>query len=192
MGQRTDTRERIVHSSLQAMREQGFTATAISDIVTASGAPRGSVTFHFPGGKDEIAGEVIKLRTSQVLAGVEDIAAANTSAKDFLLACIDAVADDFAASGFTAGCPVAPIAIERGTRAPVLRQTSADFFRAWRDSVARHLTGYGIESTRAARVSTLMVSAVEGALVISRTEETLDAIHAVRDELALLPLDADD
>ncbi|WP_435132550.1 TetR/AcrR family transcriptional regulator [Actinacidiphila sp. bgisy144] len=186
MGRRTDTRDRIIRASMRAMREQGYGATAISDIVNASGAPRGSVTFHFRGGKDEIAAEVVALRTAQLLERIEATAAGAGSAADFVAACVDAVAAEFAGSGFTAGCPVVPICIERSTRAPELRDAGADFFRAWRGSLARHLAARGIDASRADRVATLAVSAVEGALVISRAEQSVDALLAVRDELRLL------
>ncbi|MDT0393678.1 MULTISPECIES: TetR/AcrR family transcriptional regulator [Streptomyces] len=188
MGQRTDTRDRIIRASLQAMREQGYGATSISDIVDASGAPRGSVTFHFRGGKDEMAREVITLRTAQVLERLDAAAADSDSAAVFLTACVDAVAAEFADSRFTAGCPVVPISIERSARSSELRDAGKDFFRAWRGSVARHLAAHGIDSPRADRVATLAVSAIEGALVIGRTEQTADALLAVREELRLLVL----
>lgn len=186
MGKRTDTRARIIRASLQAMREQGYCATAISDIVNASGAPRGSVTFHFPGGKDEIALEVVALRTAQLLERLDATAAESDSPADFVTACVDAVAAEFAGSDFVAGCPVAPICIERSARSSELRHAGADFFRAWRGSLARHLAAYGIDVRRADRFATLAVSAIEGALVISRAERTVDALLAVRDELRLL------
>ncbi|WP_424894328.1 hypothetical protein [Streptomyces sp. SAI-124] len=41
--------------------------------------------------------------------------------------------------------------------------------------MARHLAAHGIDGLRADRVATLAVSAIEGALVISSTEQTVDA-----------------
>lgn len=79
-----------------------------------------------------------------------------------------------------------PISIERSTESSDLRQAGAEFFRAWRGSLAGHLAAHSIDGARADRVATLEVSAIEGALVISRTERTVDALHAVRDELLLL------
>ena len=183
MGQRTDTRDRIIQAALRAMREKGYGATAISDIVDASGAPRGSVTFHFKGGKDEIAREVITLRTAQVLESLERAAAASTSAADLLETSVDRIAAEFAESGFLLGCPVVPITIERARQSPELREAGAGFFRAWRESLARGLTAHGVDPARAARIATLTVTAAEGALAISRVELGLDVFAAIRDEL---------
>lgn len=186
MGQRTDTRDRIIQASLRAMREKGYCSTAISDIVDASGAPRGSVTFHFKGGKDEIAREAIALRTSQVREAVQRVVDESTSAAELLETSIDRIGAEFAGSGFLAGCPVVPIAIERAAQSPELRQASADFFHVWRESLAHGLTAHGIHADRAARIATLAVTAAEGALAISRVERNLDAFAAIRDELRAL------
>ncbi|MBB4684397.1 TetR/AcrR family transcriptional regulator [Amycolatopsis jiangsuensis] len=186
MGQRTDTRDRIIKASLQAMREKGYGATAISDIVDASGAPRGSVTFHFKGGKDEIAREVIALRTAQVLGALDQVAAESTSAADLLGTSIDRIAAEFADSGFVLGCPVVPITIERAAQAPEIRQAGAEFFQAWCASLVRGLTSHGIDATRADRIAILAVTAAEGALAISRVEQSPAVFTAVREELMAL------
>ncbi len=186
MGQRTDTRDRIIDSALEAMREKGFASTTISDIVEASGAPRGSVTFHFSGGKDEIASEVIDRRAVQLIESIDGVAASSASAESFLRAYFDLVADEFAASGFLAGCPVAPIVVDRAAQSPGLGAESSHFFRAWRDALSSHLGEYGISDDRARSIAALAVCAIEGALVVCRADRTLDALTTARDELCAL------
>src|ERR1700727_2992413 len=55
MARRSDTKQRMVQAARQLIRERGYHATAISDVLERSDAPRGSVYFHFPGGKPELA-----------------------------------------------------------------------------------------------------------------------------------------
>ena len=57
MGQRSDARQKMVQAAKQLIREGGYGATAFSDVLTLSGAPRGSVYFHFPGGKAQLGME---------------------------------------------------------------------------------------------------------------------------------------
>src|ERR1700677_1973243 len=57
MGQRSDAKQKMVQAARQLIRERGYGATAFSDVLTRSGAPRGSVYFHFPGGKAQLAAE---------------------------------------------------------------------------------------------------------------------------------------
>ena len=57
MGQRSDAKQKMVQAARQLIRERGYGATAFSDVLTLSGAPRGSVYFHFPGGKAQLGME---------------------------------------------------------------------------------------------------------------------------------------
>lgn len=79
-----------------------------------------------------------------------------------------------------ARCPVVPIAIERAAQSPELREAGADFFRAWREGMARG-PRHRLRARR--RIATLTVTAAEGSLAVSRVERSLDVFVAIRDEL---------
>ena len=49
------TRKKLVDTTAALLRCQGYHATGLSQIVAESGAPRGSLYFYFPGGKDDLA-----------------------------------------------------------------------------------------------------------------------------------------
>src|SRR6266849_10007504 len=53
-------RQRMVLSALYLIAERGVQGTSIADVLERSGAPRGSVYHHFPGGKDEIVGAAME------------------------------------------------------------------------------------------------------------------------------------
>src|ERR1700744_1076202 len=57
IGPRSDTKRRMVQAAKHLIRESGYNATAFSDVLRLSDAPRGSVYFHFPGGKVQLATE---------------------------------------------------------------------------------------------------------------------------------------
>src|SRR5215213_10478264 len=50
-----DPRARMIESAAVLFRERGVDATSFSDVIEHSGAPRGSIYHHFPGGKAELA-----------------------------------------------------------------------------------------------------------------------------------------
>jgi TetR/AcrR family transcriptional regulator, lmrAB and yxaGH operons repressor len=58
MPKKTDSKDRMIAAARRLFREHGYLGTALSDVITESAAPRGSIYFHFPGGKDELATEV--------------------------------------------------------------------------------------------------------------------------------------
>ena len=49
------TRERMVESATRLFMAQGYAATGLKQIIEEGEAPRGSLYFHFPGGKEELA-----------------------------------------------------------------------------------------------------------------------------------------
>ncbi|MDH6522944.1 hypothetical protein M2163_000550 [Streptomyces sp. SAI-135] len=71
---------------------------------------------------------MITLRTAQALERLDAAAADSDSAADFLTACGNTVAAEFADPRSTAGCPVAPIPLKRSARSTELRDEGEDFF----------------------------------------------------------------
>ena len=55
------TRDRLVETSAELFRKQGYNATGVKQIVTAAQAPFGSLYHFFPGGKEELGAEAIRL-----------------------------------------------------------------------------------------------------------------------------------
>src|SRR4051812_36648835 len=51
------TRERMVVSTALLMRERGARATSLDAVLEHSGAPRGSIYHHFPGGRTQLLRE---------------------------------------------------------------------------------------------------------------------------------------
>ena len=55
------TRDRIVEASAELFRKQGYAATGIKQIVTEAQAPFGSLYHFFPGGKEQLGAESIRV-----------------------------------------------------------------------------------------------------------------------------------
>src|ERR1051326_426676 len=55
------TRDRILSATADLLRRKGYNGTGLKEIVKASEAPFGSIYHHFPGGKEELGAEAIRL-----------------------------------------------------------------------------------------------------------------------------------
>ena len=168
MAKRSDSKERMVAAARRLFREHGYLGTALSDVVTESAAPRGSIYFHFPGGKEELATEVTLLHASDRIAQINRAAAAATSAAQLIEIFVGSERDDLVASGYREGCAVAPIVIES---TPASDQLSDATRRAFQDliaTLAARLTEKGVPDTKAAQLATHVWTSVEGALILSR------------------------
>jgi TetR/AcrR family transcriptional repressor of lmrAB and yxaGH operons len=74
MPKRTDSRSRMIDAAYELFRLNGYHATAVSDVVEQRGAPRGSIYFHFPGGKRELALETIAMAGDEIEEMVDQAA----------------------------------------------------------------------------------------------------------------------
>ena len=64
-------RERMIVSTALLMRERGARATSLDDVLEHSGAPRGSIYHHFPGGKVQLGVEAVRYAGEFVATGCE-------------------------------------------------------------------------------------------------------------------------
>ncbi len=163
------TRNRMVRGAAELLRQRGYTGTGFREVIELTGAPRGSIYHHFPGGKAQLAGEAVDY--------VGDLAreaiAAPLAAGDPIAALrgfVELWRTDFEGSGYRAGCPIAAVAIENHDEAPELLDAAARSFGAWREAFSACLREAGLPAARSQRLAALVVSAVEGAIVLSRAE----------------------
>src|SRR5438876_8585220 len=108
---RTDARERMIQSAALLFRERGIDGTSFSDVLARSGAPRGSIYHHFPGGKAQLADEATRYAGDLIAAGlavalIEDDPAA--ALHGFVQTWGRVVRD----SEWEAGCPIVAAALE--------------------------------------------------------------------------------
>jgi len=54
MNMARDTRQKMIERAAILLAQKGLQGASFSEVLEASGAPRGSLYHHFPGGKDEL------------------------------------------------------------------------------------------------------------------------------------------
>lgn len=168
MPRRTDSRSRMIHAAAELFRQRGYHATTFSDVVRESGAPRGSTYFHFPGGKAELAREAITRAGDELEQMVGEAARHADDPASLVRALAQIMAGRFERSGYQGGCPIATMVLEL---APCDEEFSAAFdsvFARWRAALVTRFEPLGVAPDRAAVLADLTMSALEGALVLSR------------------------
>src|SRR5437899_10169488 len=108
--ERTDSRASMVRSAASLIRTRGVNATSFSEVLADSGARRGSIYYHFPNGKGQLAEDAIRWTSERVLAHQRTCRA--TTPEGVLDCFIDMWRQVVLASGGAAGCVVAGVAID--------------------------------------------------------------------------------
>ena len=177
----------MVRGAVQLLRERGYTGTGFREVIALTGAPRGSIYHHFPGGKAELAGEAVEY-VGGLARGAIERSFAEGGPIAGLRAFVEIWRADFERSDYRAGCPIVAVAVEVHDDAPELVDVAARAFAAWRSAFADSLRDAGVTGNRAERLAALVVSAVEGAIVLSRAERSpaplLDVAAELEDVIA--------
>jgi AcrR family transcriptional regulator len=184
-----DGRERLLNGARKLLAEKGYAGMELRDVAEQGRAPRGSIYHHFPGGKAELAGEAVDYVGSLARDAIEGKLAEGDPIAA-LRGFVELWRADFERSGYRAGCPIVAVAVETQDEAPGLLDAAARAFEQWEGAFAGSLRRAGVPRGRAQRLASLVVSAVEGAIVLSRARRDPKPLLDVARELEATLTDA--
>ena len=177
MAKAPDSKEKTVAAAARLLRRQGFHGTALQDILAAGGAPRGSLYFHFPGGKEQIGSAALTLSAVAVRGVIAGAAATSATAEIFLVQIVRAITDELERSDFSEGCPIATTALETAAQSDILGAVARTAFQAWELEIKRGLFRLGLTAGDADLAATMVLSQLEGALLLARTYQSLGPLR---------------
>lgn len=176
-GSSVPTRQRLVTAAAELFRRQGFAATGIKAILTAAGAPYGSLYHFFPGGKAELGRAVIDEGGVAYGALVEAFFHDDVDPVAATQQFFDGGAELLESTGFADACPIATIAGEIADTHEQMRVAAAGAFDSWMSILAAHLVGHGADRDRADAAAVELFCLVEGAFMLGRTSRSAEPMR---------------
>jgi TetR/AcrR family transcriptional repressor of lmrAB and yxaGH operons len=171
----------MVQAAKQLIRERGYQATAFSDVLELSQAPRGSVYFHFPGGKAQLAIEAAQAHAHEQVAIIDHAAEQATSAAQLIGLYLDLGRDQMASSEYGRGCGIAPLVTEGAAQdSPEVGEASRRAFSEMTDRLAFHFVFFGLDRAPARVLAESVLAAVEGAMITSRALRSTAPYDSIR------------
>jgi TetR/AcrR family transcriptional repressor of lmrAB and yxaGH operons len=180
------SRDAFIDTTGRLLRRQGYAGTGLNEIVARSGAPKGSLYFHFPAGKEELAIAAMERTGEQLLAGITVILASSDELGQALGRLVDALAAGLERSGYRDGCPIATVTLEAASDSDGVRAAAVAAFDSWLAPLEARLLDAGLAAPAARRRALLVLSSIEGALILARARRDLGPLAAVREELLAL------
>ncbi|MCV7259675.1 TetR/AcrR family transcriptional regulator [Mycobacterium shimoidei] len=184
MGVRTDTKRRMLLSSIELLRERGAGGVTVEAVLSRSQSPRGSVYHHFPGGRSEILSEALTLAGDTIADIVEQSAARGSGfalrriGKFWRKVLLD--------SDFSAGCPVVSVAVGASPDEQHLQPTVAATFQRLHQALVGAIVVDGVNEQRADRLATMALAAIEGAIILCRVQRSTTPLDDVITEFEAL------
>lgn len=178
------TKARLAESMLELIQSNGYSGTGLNAITEHAAAPKGSVYFHFPDGKEGLGVAAIELASKQFEALIAEATAAEGSAAGAARMVIETLAAIVSESDYRLGCPVSVVTLEMGAESEKLRSVCANAFESWIGPTAALLESEGLDPASARSLATVVVSTIEGAVIVSRATRNTQALMSAAEVVA--------
>jgi TetR/AcrR family transcriptional repressor of lmrAB and yxaGH operons len=176
---RESARDRIVRSAAELVRERGVHGVGLRQIVAHADGPRGSLQRYFPAGKTQLVTEALELVGAEVLDDTESGLIEATTLADAIDAIFAPWRQVLVESNFTMGCPIAATVVD-ACGDDRLRREARALLDQWRDSVRATLVKFGAPKSTAEDDASVLLAALEGALILSRANQTTQPLDTVQ------------
>jgi len=171
-------RDRLTAATATLMQRHGVAGTGIAEILATSGVTRRSIYLNFPGGKAELVAAATRAAGAEMTATLRGY----MDDPDPIGAFVRMWSEVLVTTDFEGGCPIVAAASSRD-ESPEGASTAADVFAEWGQLLTDRLRKDGIKAAAAQSLSTTIVAAVEGAVILSRAARSTKPLEQVTDHL---------
>lgn len=173
-----DTRERLLRTGERLFRQQGYASTGLKQLAKEADAPWSSMYHFFPGGKEELATEVLRYAAEHYATMIAKAFEAFADPADAVAAMFKGEARSLTESKFRNGCPVAGVTLDVASTVEALRAPCAKAFDLWVVTIARGLAKGGLAENDAQALASYVLASLEGAIVLSRAAKSVAPLQA--------------
>jgi TetR/AcrR family transcriptional repressor of nem operon len=179
------TRQEIIRKAAPIFNQRGYDGAALSDLMRATGLEKGGIYRHFSS-KEALAAEAFDYAWRETLdARIHDLETISNSVDRLKQLVANFVERRGVIPG---GCPLLNTAIDTDDGNSVLRERARKALRSWRSSLISMISD-GIKAreirprVNAKKLATLIISSLEGAVMLCRLERSEEALRHVQAHL---------
>ena len=156
----------MINGAARLLAEKGLGGASFAEVLELTGAPRGSIYHHFPDGKDELVSAALDAVSAGTMARLGELERTPVAITEGFLSLWRELLDR---ARLTMGCAV--VAVSVAATGDLLDHAGTVFSR-WTDYLAGLLIEAGVDPAAAADFATMLISASEGAVIMSRAQRT--------------------
>lgn len=179
MNDKVNTKEKFIETASRLFETKGYNATGLNEILAESGSPKGSLYYHFPKGKEQLAlesinsaGEKIKNKIKNALDNIEDPVQA-------IIYNIENIATIIDNEQKTRDISISLIALETYLTSETLRKACEEIFISLENIYAEKLIKSGINKEKACELGGAIAAMIEGGITLSLTKKNGDSLRLI-------------
>jgi len=173
----------MLETAAELVQRQGYASTGLNQILAESRAPKGSLYFHFPGGKEALIAEAVASSSESLSELLEGVLANAPSLGEAIDMIVGYFTSQLEASRFDKGCPIATVALEQAARSDALHAVCSRTYARWQAAIAARLVREGHLASRADELAAFCLAAIEGALLLCRAHRSVEPLRCAGAEL---------
>ncbi|MBU9673773.1 TetR/AcrR family transcriptional regulator [Planococcus sp. CP5-4] len=186
MNVKENSKNKLVKTASRLFQLQGYHATGLNQITQESGAPKGSLYYHFPNGKEELAIESVQATADFVSSQIEQGLSSSTDAVEAIQTFITDMAERFQKEHRAGGIPIAAVALETSLISGPLREACQSAYQQFQNAFTEKLIQSGYEEERARELGSVINLMIEGAFLISFTTGDSKPLFLVAKQIPVL------
>jgi AcrR family transcriptional regulator len=167
----------MVSGAAQLLAQKGLQGASFAEVLELTGAPRGSIYHHFPDGKDELVAAALDAVADATLARLDQFDLTPEAITEGFLGLWRSLLDR---AQLTAGCAVVAVSVAASGD---LLDHAGSVFNRWTTYLKKRLTAAGVAPKTALDFATLLISATEGAVIMSRAQRSRKPFDRIADML---------
>jgi AcrR family transcriptional regulator len=179
----------MVRSAATLIRERGIHGTGLREVAAHAGGPRGSLGRFFPGGKTQLVTEAIDVALVDLFGDLEQTLGDAETFPEAISVLVAPWRRLLVEHGFALGCPLAATICDAADN-DMLRTHVSERFASWRVVVVDAYARFGAPRAEAEAHATVLMAALEGALILARAQRTIEPLDTVERFFAAHPPDA--
>ena len=183
MGQKgAETRDRLLDAAQELVEARGYFGTGLNQVIAVGGAPRGSLYFHFPGGKDQLVAESVRRAGRTIGDAMGGLAESSASVAELVDGVLRYLGDRLEESGWHKGCPVATVALETAASNDPLQEACTEIYTSWEAALRAQLA----DRQDADDLAVTILALIEGALLLARAHRSRRPLDSVARQIGAL------
>lgn len=186
MGKAAKHRDNLVDTAVRLFRERGYSGTGLQEILNQSGAPKGSLYYYFPQGKEALAEAAVYKAGASMYDSMAELLIEHGEVSRFVKAYGDLLARWMENSDFKDGAPITTTVLETTPASKRIADAAKEVYERWLSLLTPLYKASGLTTPKARARAELTIAAFEGALVLARVNASKKPIISVAKQLAEL------
>ena len=183
MSSKVNTKEKFIETASRLFELKGYNATGLNEILAESGAPKGSLYYHFPKGKEQLALEAINSAGKKIKSNLQKNLESTENPVDAIVLNMEHLAEVIDNEQKTRDMSISLLALETYLTSEVLRRACEEIFISLENTYAEKLIKSGMDKDMAYELGGAIGAMTEGGITLSLTKKNGNPLRLIAKQI---------